>query len=636
MSNFIKKIGRYEIIAEIGRGAMGVVFLAKDPLIERQLAIKTIRLFGLMQDEREEFLKRFYQEAKAAGGLSHPNIVTVHDVGFDEDKEIHYIVMEYVPGKTLKEIIQQKVPLTFEEKAMILEKVADALSYAHSKGVIHRDIKPANIIISGPDSIKITDFGIAKLQSSHLTTNGQYLGTPTYMSPEQVLGKNIDKRSDIFSFGIVAYELLSYQKPFYGNNLTEVSHKIAYEDPIPLKEICPDCPEILLYIVDKSLSKNPALRFQDAKEISEELKKYYLIPRQEKEEGEATVILKEKPKEESFETIIAKEKKKSLKARFLNFFKSKKGLEFLAGEVYLKWIFLIIFGWIGFWFFIIGYLYLSNLPGKIESLEYRYFDAMELRKEIGKGKAFIEKGDYEKAIKFFEKVLIKIPSSPYLIKQVTDLRNLIEYNVKIEERGYQINFYMKKGEEALRKKDYFSARIYFSKVLEIEPNNLDAKAYIKKLEGWQKEKKPIILTNEKKEEIKEIKEPEKIEVSERKLKEEYIEPKLYLYFRSPIEEGYFTVSMDGKQIIRKAFNFFQKKGFLKKEFSGGEIEEQLPAIEGKHKIQVWITKIGKGGYTSYGSIEVDMKASHSYIIKIFLNEEQKKLDLKLEEKKIAN
>lgn len=638
----MKKIGRYEIISEIGRGAMGVVYLAKDPVIDRQLAIKTIRLMGLVKDESEEFLKRFYQEAKAAGNLSHPNIVTVHDAGFDKEIEMHYLVMEYIPGKTLKEIIQQKVPLTYEEKAMILEKVSDALVYAHSKGIIHRDIKPANIIISGPDSIKITDFGIAKLPASHLTTDGQYLGTPTYMSPEQVMGKPVDERSDIFSFGIVAYELISYQKPFYGNNLTEVSHKIVYENQITLKEIDKDCPEILCYIVDKCLSKDPNLRFQGAKEISKELKNFILIPKKTESGTEDTVIIKEKKEEEKKEieipkkvSVIKEKKRESLRLRFLNYFKSKKSLEFLSYEIYFKWVISISLIWIVLWVFFLGYIYLKGKNINPKKANYFFISPMEVKQLIAKGKAFLNENQYEKALPYFEKALLVNPSSPYLIQEVLNIRSQIDYKLKVEEENFQVEFYIEKGKEALRKKDYTSARVYFLKVLETDPKNEEAKSYIKKLDEWKKVKKPIVIPEKPKEPIVQREEkviPEQIQRKEEKI----LEPKMEILFNSPIPEGYFVVSINNKQIIRKTFNFYTKKGFLAKEFKGGYINEFIPIKIGQNSIQIWVTKIGRDAYTSYKKVDLEIKDSTLYFINILMDEKEKKLNLEITEKTLGN
>jgi serine/threonine-protein kinase len=188
----LAKLGRYEVLSELGKGAMGVVYLARDPVIGRMVAIKTIRASTMGDDDSEstEFRERFVREAQTAGILSHPNIVTIHDIGEDPETHISYIAMEYIEGKTLKGLLVEKAAFTWDLIADMIAQVAEAMDYAHRKGIIHRDIKPANIIVTADQKVKITDFGIAKIASSNLTTTGQFLGTPNYMSPEQVSGEN--------------------------------------------------------------------------------------------------------------------------------------------------------------------------------------------------------------------------------------------------------------------------------------------------------------------------------------------------------------------------------------------------------------------------------------------------------------
>ena len=277
---------------------MGVVYLARDPVIDRQLAIKTIRILGLLDiGEDSEFIKRFYQEARAAGGLSHPAIVTIHDAGFDTDSQMHFIAMEFIPGRTLKDVILEGTRLEMRDVAAIIGRLASALAYAHQKGIVHRDIKPANIIINEKGDVKITDFGIAKVPASQLTTEGQYLGTPSYMSPEQVLGAAVDGRSDIFSLGIVFYELLTLKKPFPGSNLTQVSHRIAYDPYIPVRETRSDCPEEFHRVMERALAKEPAKRYPSAAEMAEELIHYLERgPRKPPiEPSDVTMIMRDQP-----------------------------------------------------------------------------------------------------------------------------------------------------------------------------------------------------------------------------------------------------------------------------------------------------------------------------------------------------
>ena len=254
---------------------MGIVYLAKDPLIGRLVALKTIRASAHADDdETKEFQQRFIREAQAAGILNHPAIVTVHDIGNDEPSGVSFIAMEYVEGNNLKEVLNQGRALTFEQIGDIIAQVAEALDFAHAKGIVHRDVKPANIILVDGHRAKITDFGIAKIASgaANLTTTGQFLGTPNYMAPEQVKGAPVDGRTDIFALGICLYECLTRKKPFGGDSLTSISYKIVHESFPPLLEINPQIPEGYEDVVAHCLAKDPAKRYQRARDMANALR----------------------------------------------------------------------------------------------------------------------------------------------------------------------------------------------------------------------------------------------------------------------------------------------------------------------------------------------------------------------------
>lgn len=269
------KLGRYEVVRELGKGAMGVVYLAKDPLIGRLVALKTIRAAAHADDdETKEFQQRFIREAQAAGILNHPSIVTVHDIGQDDSNNTSFIAMEYVEGNNLKEVLAQGRALSFEQIADLVSQVAEALDFAHAKGIVHRDVKPANIILLEGNRAKITDFGIAKIAAggANLTSTGQFLGTPNYMAPEQIKGAPVDGRTDIFALGICLYECLTRRKPFGGDSLTSISYKIVHEPFPPLHEINPQIPEGFEDVVSNCLQKDPSKRYQRARDMANALK----------------------------------------------------------------------------------------------------------------------------------------------------------------------------------------------------------------------------------------------------------------------------------------------------------------------------------------------------------------------------
>ena len=267
-------IGRYEIRRERGRGAMGVVYEAHDSMLDRTVALKAIRLpFTATAADLEEFEKRFFAEARVAACLSHPGIVTVHDVARDPETGTLYMALEYLEGRTLAEVIRGGVAMSSLEALRITASIATALHHAHSKGVVHRDIKPSNIMILANGEPKIMDFGIAKAEGAlgRLTVAGQVLGTPLYMSPEQVLGHRVDARSDLFSLGAIAYALLTGHHAFAADNIAKIVARVIEDEPLPLSTLAPGLPCDVNDIVQRAMAKVPADRYPDANAIAEDI-----------------------------------------------------------------------------------------------------------------------------------------------------------------------------------------------------------------------------------------------------------------------------------------------------------------------------------------------------------------------------
>jgi len=267
-----ERIGRYQILREVGRGAMGVVYLAHDPALERRVAIKTVTIGdGLQPREQKEARLRFLREAQAAGKLIHPNIVLVFDVGEYEQGKL-FISMELIEGPTLDAFTHPPDQLPHDKVRDLIAQACDALDFAHGQSLIHRDIKPANLMVVGGERLKVTDFGLAKDPTTNLTHTGTLVGTPNYMSPEQITGKKLDGRTDLFSLGVVLYELLTGEKPFHGDSISAVIYRILNEEPTGPRTVNRGLPERFDAILRKALEKEPEARFQSGQEMARALR----------------------------------------------------------------------------------------------------------------------------------------------------------------------------------------------------------------------------------------------------------------------------------------------------------------------------------------------------------------------------
>ena len=265
-------LGRYQIEKELGKGAMGVVYQGRDPKINRIVAIKTMALAQEFEgDELEEVKQRFFREAETAGRLNHPNIVTMYDAG--EEQDLAYIAMEFLQGRDLVPYSKPDKLLPLPQVVSIVARVAEALDYAHAQHVVHRDIKPANIMYEPTsDQVKVTDFGIARITDSSRTKTGMVLGTPSYMSPEQLSGKKIDGRSDLFSLGVTLYQLASGKLPFVGESMAQLMFRIANEEPVDVRVINPMVPDALASIIAHALTKDASQRYRSGDEMARDLR----------------------------------------------------------------------------------------------------------------------------------------------------------------------------------------------------------------------------------------------------------------------------------------------------------------------------------------------------------------------------
>lgn len=262
-----EKLGRYEVRGVLGSGAMALVFDGWDPIIGRRAAIKTIRHDQFDASEADELVERFKREAQAAGRLSHPNIVSIYEYG--EDAGVAYIAMEFITGSELKSHFDKNERFPIPEVARIMTQILGALEAAHKRGVVHRDIKPGNIYLLEDGTAKVSDFGIARIESSSLTQTGMVLGTPPYMSPEQFMGHTLDGRSDLFSAGVILYQFLTGERPFTGNQAGTIMHKVLEMDPLPPSKLNVQVPRAFDEVLAKALAKRPDERYQTAREFAD-------------------------------------------------------------------------------------------------------------------------------------------------------------------------------------------------------------------------------------------------------------------------------------------------------------------------------------------------------------------------------
>ena len=511
------RLGRYEVVRELGKGAMGIVYLAKDPLIGRLVALKTIRPASHADDdEAKEFQQRFMREAQAAGILNHPNIVTVHDIGQDEESGMSFIAMEYVEGQNLKDVLAQGRALSFEEIGEIVAQVADAIDFAHAKGIVHRDVKPANIILIEGNRAKITDFGIAKIASGggNLTSTGQFLGTPNYMAPEQIKGSAVDGRTDIFSLGIVFYEALTRRKPFGGDSLTTISYRIVHESFQPLHEINPRIPDGFEEIAARALAKDPTRRYQRAREMANEIR---LVVRGDRPQriaepvlADETVITRsadqvptlEIPFPEAAAMADAEQARRSTSDRqarpptgsFSRPIRPAGGLRKSFDEVAGSWIwsrplppalFLTIVG--------IALLFVGLAVGSVvrqrvtvtpvdTRAEMLRHQQRQIRTEANR---LLKSGNVDGAYQKFQELSRIAPASPFVAAMLQQLGAIKLQEVSVKERLTQSKEKFAQGLTLYNNKLFSESMVLFQEAFQLDPTSNEAAHYLRRAQEQQ-------------------------------------------------------------------------------------------------------------------------------------------------------
>jgi len=592
----VQQIGRYEIIEVLGRGAMGVVYLARDPLIDRRVALKTLRV-DLDDEVTSEFRERFFREARAAGRISHSGIVTIHDVGEDESSGLVFIAMEYIKGQDLKQLMTSGHRFRPSEAARIAAEVAHALDYAHSMGVVHRDIKPANIILTQDGTPKITDFGIARVESSNLTIEGQFIGTPNFMSPEQITGQEVDGRSDIFSLGVVLFNLLTGQRPFAGETIHEVTLKVVQEpSPIP-STLDPQVPATFNPIILKCLEKDPDKRFQTGAELAQVLAALArsLTDRDPGDPASTRVYQPDLPTRAQTSAGAGVEAT-GLKA-FLRDVTSPRRPDQLQGgptiwdrlplpeimtwNVNTTWVRGVIIGWAVLCFGLIGMLALQRPDDPDPAPSDRTLrNRHQIARYLIEAEHQLRAGDPGAAATAAAAAIDQVPASPGARRVLGEARALLEEARVSEESQARVEQLVMEGREAYGQGRYTTAVKRFEEALDLDGENELAASYLElaRERGRQSSSRTASRTAPK---------PQPTVVSARAAPRSQPTPgtaRINVAFNSPIPVGVITVTIDGSVVAEIPFEF-ATKGFLGIRRRGtGTVKRVLLAPSGRHSV----------------------------------------------------
>jgi predicted Ser/Thr protein kinase/tetratricopeptide (TPR) repeat protein len=610
------RLGRYVMESVLGKGAMGVVYLARDPVIGRRVALKTLTIPSDVE-EAEEFRKRFLREAQAAGMLNHPGIVTVHDAGVDDETGLSFIAMEYIEGHSLREYLRSGHGFAYSEVSRIGAALAGALDYAHSKGVVHRDIKPANILFTTQGMVKITDFGVARLESSNLTATGQFIGTPNYMSPEQVAGGIVDGRSDLFSLGVVLFELLTGQRPFPGQSLTEVAYKIVHEPARIPSQVRPGLPSAFNPIVLKLLEKDPGRRYGRGADVARALEALRRVLAGMT--GDVSQFTAPAPQHASAEPGAVGASPTATRATEMGpvppvgvpVEEAPAQPSIWRLSIAGRWVALLLAALI-----VTPALVLAFLASRIDRGPWSGPSAAETQRRHRVADAqrraaeALDAGKAGEALTLLAFVLDQAPYSrrAHALRQ----RALGEQDAQRDAtaREQQAAALREEGKALLRERRWREAQSRFQRAVDLVPTDAVAREYLDLAREHQLVPRP-----------QPVRTPVTVVAVAPTPTAVVGEARLELYFNSPVSVGSIVLKLDDEALADKPFDF-RSKGFLGIRRKGtGVIEDAYSVKSGDHRLFIRLAD-GEGALLGEQTLPVSFSAAGRYVLKVEMDGEQ--------------
>jgi len=626
-----KQVGRYEVVRELGKGSTGVVYLARDPLIGRLVALKTLPASVRGSEGLEGLRRRFLHEAQRAGGLSHPGIVTVHDILDGGDGGRVCIAMEYVPGRTLREILASPEPISLDLVTGVVQQIAEVLDFAHERGIVHRDIKPANVLITDDLRVKVTDFGIASIRGGDLAHDLAAMGTPNYLAPERLLGQEVDHRADVYSLGVILYELLTRHLPFQGDSLAELARNTVTRDYTPPEIHRPDLTPAMRRILSRALEKDPENRYPTAGELAADLRglseqrsrdhETQPIPEHATEPpAAAPPPIETAPGEiEAWEGAppeTGADRLRRLGGRLLAGTGAFAAVTLSGLAAGVRRLFalplsplraallttgaigLLIVATLPLWLPRPAPLNPTAAPVVGATQQARRLEYLALLKEV---QELYDAGDREAADRLLQRAEVISPEAA----RIRALRAEVERELRLDRAGAlqaQVVGLVDAAEEAIARGDLATAEAALFKIEEIEPDNELAAALRGELD---RELAELRQARQRRRERLATLAPEPAESApaEPALETRRVEPtpppptdplgtlKIDFYSESP--RGVLTLYSGDDQIFRREFRFVERKGFLRKKGIPGGFGDRLRLDRGKLAVRIYLSRPGR-------------------------------------------